>query len=303
MKRIILSVGPPAIGKSTWALEQVRKTNGKFKRLNLDDMRDMCGITSFDPTEEKSIQDAMYAMGLKLLNDGYDIIADNTNLSDKSWLAWCDIARKVGDCIVEEKTFDSDISLKELLKRNSLRSRNVPDGVIEKMYKKWIHKVKNDPIYFPSVGLLNSIEQYEKLRTHKRACIIIDLDGTLAIHTDRDIFDYMKSDQDVLNSPLAYIINALSKFDVDVIIVSGRSDNCLQITKDWLYVHDVHYDEIYMKPLERESDDDVSFKTEIYEKYIKDIYNVIAVFDDRDKVVSMWRLFNLPVYQVYNGDF
>jgi hypothetical protein len=44
-------------------------------------------------------------------------------------------------------------------------------------------------------------------------------------------------------------------------------------------------------------------KEEIYNEYIKDKYNVLAVFDDRDRVVDMWRRIGLPTYQVYYGSF
>ena len=42
---------------------------------------------------------------------------------------------------------------------------------------------------------------------------------------------------------------------------------------------------------------------ELYEKYIKDSYNVLCVFDDRQKVVDMWREEGLLCCQVYYGDF
>ena len=44
-------------------------------------------------------------------------------------------------------------------------------------------------------------------------------------------------------------------------------------------------------------------KEEIYDQYIKDKYNVAAVFDDRDRVVKMWRDKGLLCCQVYYGDF
>ena len=48
---------------------------------------------------------------------------------------------------------------------------------------------------------------------------------------------------------------------------------------------------------------DTEIKKEIYDKYIKDKYNVMCVFEDRDKVVKMWRDEGLLCNQVYYGDF
>lgn len=44
-------------------------------------------------------------------------------------------------------------------------------------------------------------------------------------------------------------------------------------------------------------------KKEIYEKYIKGKYNVMGVFDDRDRVVEMWRSIGLTCFQVDYGKF
>ena len=44
-------------------------------------------------------------------------------------------------------------------------------------------------------------------------------------------------------------------------------------------------------------------KEEIYHKYIEDKYNIVCVFDDRDKVVKMWREQGLLCNQVYYGNF
>jgi hypothetical protein len=49
---------------------------------------------------------------------------------------------------------------------------------------------------------------------------------------------------------------------------------------------------------DKRSDDII--KSEIYEEHIKKNYEVIAVFDDRQRVVDMWRLkYNLPTYQCW----
>jgi hypothetical protein len=44
-------------------------------------------------------------------------------------------------------------------------------------------------------------------------------------------------------------------------------------------------------------------KEEIYNDYIKDKYNVLAVFDDRDRVCDMWRRIGLLCLQVWYGSF
>lgn len=49
--------------------------------------------------------------------------------------------------------------------------------------------------------------------------------------------------------------------------------------------------------------DDPIIKQEIYETYIKPYTDVDYVFDDRDRVVKMWRDIGLRCLQVQEGDF
>ena len=48
--------------------------------------------------------------------------------------------------------------------------------------------------------------------------------------------------------------------------------------------------------------DDVT-KGEIYMNCIEPWYDVVCVFEDRNRVVKMWRDLGLLVAQVYDGDF
>jgi hypothetical protein len=44
-------------------------------------------------------------------------------------------------------------------------------------------------------------------------------------------------------------------------------------------------------------------KAEIFDQEIRGRYHVVAVFDDRDQVVRMWRSLGLTVFQVAEGNF
>ena len=48
---------------------------------------------------------------------------------------------------------------------------------------------------------------------------------------------------------------------------------------------------------------DTEVKREIYEREIRDKYNVLLVIDDRNSVVQQWREMGLPCFQVAEGDF
>lgn len=48
---------------------------------------------------------------------------------------------------------------------------------------------------------------------------------------------------------------------------------------------------------------DWEVKKEIYEKELKDKYEILGVFEDRTQVVQMWRSLGLTCYQVCEGNY
>ena len=48
---------------------------------------------------------------------------------------------------------------------------------------------------------------------------------------------------------------------------------------------------------------DCIVKREIYEQEIKDKYDVVGVFEDRDSCVKMWRALGLTCFQVADGSY
>ncbi len=126
-------------------------------------------------------------------------------------------------------------------------------------------------------------------------CQIFDLDGTLAIKGDRDIFDFAKVGVDKVNSSIAYLTTLN---DDDVIILSGRPDICKNETEEWLYKSDqIYYEQLHMRKY-RDYRDDTIIKYELFNEHIRGRYNVRFVVDDRPKVCRMWRKLGLTVLQV-----
>lgn len=48
---------------------------------------------------------------------------------------------------------------------------------------------------------------------------------------------------------------------------------------------------------------DAVVKRELFDKHVRHEYNVVAVLDDRQQVVDMWRSLGLTCLQVAPGDF
>ena len=142
----------------------------------------------------------------------------------------------------------------------------------------------------------------------KEDCIIVDIDGTCALHDGRSPYDLTQVSKDIPNYPLVRFLQELicSKH---IIFLSGRegTDQCRQDTFDWLTENICSSDfgckwELLMRNKNNFQPDEV-IKERIFHKEIEPKYNVLAVFDDRDKVVKMWRSLGLLCNQVYWGNF
>ena len=140
-------------------------------------------------------------------------------------------------------------------------------------------------------------------------CIICDLDGTLAIDQNRGWFEYDKVINDPVDPRLLRIIKMYLKQKVRVFFLTGREDIgvCREFTRKWLENHFPEFEYVFdYNLLMRQKGDhrpDQITKKEIYETYIKGSYNVLCVFDDRQKVVDMWREQGLLCCQVAKGDY
>jgi len=135
----------------------------------------------------------------------------------------------------------------------------------------------------------------------KPSAYIFDVDGTLALIKNRGPFDWKKVGQDVLNVPVYRILDMVRQAGHKIIIFSGRDGICMKETKDWLALHNITWDHFIMRPVGN-SEKDSSIKLRMFNE-IKDDYNILGVFDDRDQVVHMWRSLGLTCFQVAEGNF
>jgi hypothetical protein len=134
-------------------------------------------------------------------------------------------------------------------------------------------------------------------------CYIFDIDGTLAIRTNRGPFDWKRVGEDRVNIPVAFtFINLKISMSVQMFIFSGRDSVCRPETEKWLKDCKIHHNGLFMRPQGDISRDSI-VKEIMYEENIKGKYNVLGIFDDRNQVVDMWRSLGLPCYQVAEGDF
>lgn len=147
--------------------------------------------------------------------------------------------------------------------------------------------------------------------------IIFDLDGTLANIDERrkiaakpdgkmdwDIFFKPSNiSLDKPNYPVIKMAQVLSKSGYNIVILSGRSEVTKDYTKIWLNKYKVPYHILKMRPKEQMYIPDDELKRQWLNDLFPDRDQIVAVFDDRNKVVDMWRSEGLPCFQVAPGNF
>ena len=149
--------------------------------------------------------------------------------------------------------------------------------------------------------------------------VIFDLDGTLAnIDARRKLsikdngkmdwdkfFDPANIDLDLPNDPVIQMAQLLKDSGKTIIIFSGRSKATKDATRNWLNRNNVPFDILKMRPTGHPwafMPDD-KLKQTWLDDLIPDRNRIMCIFDDRDKVVKMWRDNGLTCFQVADGDF
>lgn len=157
---------------------------------------------------------------------------------------------------------------------------------------------------------------------HKDMWVIFDLDGTLADIESRrklstkengkiDWDKFFDPNNISLDKPFLKIITVATMFKnsgFNIAILSGRSKATKEATKEWLKKYNVPYHILKMRP----TTDKWKYMSDnkLKQHWLDELWplnerkdKLFMVFDDRKKVVDMWRKNNLTCCQVAEGNF
>ena len=297
MGKLKLTRGVPASGKTTWAKAWVAEDPERRARFNRDDYRAMMfdsdGVLTY--AQEKAVSAAQQAAVKAALNAGLDVVVDDTNLRAKFVRMWYGLASEI-------EFVDFPIDIDEAYERDAARERSVGPAVLKSFFERFIGK---DGVSLPPVPL-NESELKFKPYSHTEGlpwAILVDIDGTLAHMGERSPYDPTRYHEDTVDEVVRDLVSIHRGNTLDAIIVfSARDDTYQEVTEDWLYAHDIRYNEIYMRSA-GDTRNDAIVKDEMFEQHIAGKYNVRFVLDDRDRVVKMWRAKGLKALQVADGNF
>ncbi|HEX8183774.1 MAG TPA: hypothetical protein VF747_03460 [Blastocatellia bacterium] len=148
-----------------------------------------------------------------------------------------------------------------------------------------------------------------------RKIVIFDLDGTLALCDHRRHFVQGKGSKatkedwrnfyaacvdDEPNLPVIAMNQALCRSGYLIAIFSGRSSEVENQTREWIERHGIRHHYFFVRP-----EGDYTPDEKLKEQWLAEIgpEKILCVFDDRQKVVDMWRSKGITCFQVAPGDF
>ena len=285
MAHVEILRGISGSGKSTYA-----RTQTDALIVSRDLIRSMFGAvgkTVLSPEKERLVTRIELDLIREALYRGQDVIVDNTNLNGQFATRYADLAHTMG-ATFSEKLFGVDVNV-------AVGRTDVPDSVV---YRQAAQFAKIKPIVPRVPEPIRPIVMDED----RPEVLIVDVDGTLA-HIDpdnpRDPYDGSRAHEDLVDEPLGEMLNGLDE-RYCIYIVTGRGLRHRQVTEEWLYNHCVPYDHLWTRPDNDTSVPDAWVKYQIAKEIAK-THKIVGVFDDRERVVDMWRAAGIKTFDVGQG--
>lgn len=307
MPLIKLCRGIQGIGKSTYA-KYLRATQ-KYVRVNKDEIRVMESGT-YEDSNPQLVDDTMHGFIQAALKQGLNIVIDNTFCFQKHiddivsrYHTQADIeivsfpndlpraivqnSYRTGGAYIEPtiiKSFSTayDKSTATLSKKNystRIDSYNGMDLLVYEIPKKIIK------IHVPNASLTKTI--------------VFDIDNTLAIKGDRDVYDFSKCGLDLPIESTCLTLEALNKFNLKIVFVTGRGEEARTETSQWIFDHtniNASYFNLFMRPYKDFRRDSI-VKEEIYNNRLRDKFNVVGWFEDSQKVINEFLIpYKIPFF-------
>jgi len=312
---VLFTRGLPASGKTTWARGVANsRPAGQVRTVSLDDLRNTIdgGRTheaGFNRAAEDSIKHVLDLIVTEAVDAGSDVIVHNTHAYPKIPNRIRRLVALDADLAIVDFT---DVPKAACIERDAERAESVGPEVIDRIdsdmrrgaggFKHW-RTFTPDHAELAIADSKPAPVQHDQVTGHRGLpyAVMVDLDGTLAIHDGRSPYDAAKCGTDLVNQAVATALQGFAS-PMHVILCSGREDTHLETTEAWARHHGIRWDRLLMRKAGDHRPDSV-VKRELFEFWVRDSYNVIAVLDDRDSVVRMWRRIGLPVWQVAEGRF
>lgn len=314
---LTMTRGLPASGKSTWACEQVLAAAALTTiRVNKDLLREMLHAGRHQKGSEALVLAARDALVSRYLAAGVNVIVDDTNLNPVHERQLRMLAAKNGATFAVREFTDVDVD--ECVRRDALRVNPVGEKVIRDSHRRWLASTAQTSTQmtesshaFSDTDSNGSITFTGQVReapvvvglVDAPSAVIVDVDGTVALMHDRSPYEWHAVGQDRPNAAVIEVVRSLHAAGQQIVFLSGRDSSCFEATERWLVDQVKVPFELFMRAVGDNRKDSI-VKRELFDAHVDGRFNVLAVIDDRDQVVRMWRdELGLTCLQVADGAF
>lgn len=300
MKELILLVGPPGSGKSSYCENWLSPSDSEFyRRISQDDQG----------------KDGHMEIFVKAILRNENIVCDRMNFNKEQRERYLKPAREAG---YKTKIIVLHVPLRVCLDRCNARS-NHPTVKTPQDASKAVN------FFFSKYERVEDCEADEVVRVYdvpgiaRTNAVIVDIDGTLANidhrlnfvnGKDTDSEKTQKTDWknffanipgDKVNHWCKELMSNMIQ-NYTVVLASGRPSDYKRQTQDWLDENQIPYDALFMRMRGDYRRDDV-IKQIILDFELFPRYNILFIVDDRKNVTEMWRKNGLVCLQCHEGDY
>lgn len=286
---LLLTVGISGSGKTSWSTEFTRNRDN-WADLNRDEIRFALftkGVRDFSQYKfskqnEKRVTDVIDQLAFDASIQRKSVIISDTDLNPKTRAKWLQWARENDyEYLIKEFT----ISFDEARKRDIQRAGGVGVEVLWKQWMKWLEYINYD-FYVPDLS--------------KRKAVIIDVDGTVAKMNGRKPYEWHKVGEDLPRQATICMVQGMIEEGNTPIFMSGRDGVCKDLTYKWLlhnimewYLPEDGGFHLFMRS-EGDMRPDYVVKKELFDKYVRNNFNVVAAIDDRKSILELWTQLKIP---------
>ena len=324
MSKVLIQIrGLPASGKTTKRKKLLADPSLQpIVAVNKDEIREAMGIEPGNFEREKEVLAEETRRIMEALNQGVNLIVDNVHNSEKYVTRYKQLAAQYD---YKYELIDLYVPVEECIRRDALRTgrEHVGEAVILRMYNQFYNKGEKKRASKPAVEKQERPEPKPRPPMEQNPnlpkALIVDLDGTLALAKDRGWYEYQKCEADEVVEPIRLIAHGLLKAGVveHVLFLTGRENSGYDAAKRWLKdkAHfdfrktSISIDDHTGEPIESpmfhllmkqigDHRPDVETKRELFDNHVRDKYYVVAVFEDRPRVIRMWNDLGLFVLAV-----